>query len=885
VYRPRQSPTSNRDLHVQTTLGNVDRLPRNLEIDGVFYPPCAYLVADDIVPATGAWASRHDVTKTLSVAGSGTDPTYGNATAIENSAVKYAAAKYHAASDTTWGQITTGDFAISVIFVMPVAPTGKRLLATRTAGGGVDLFLTGTSVSIYLSDGTNTINRTATATITEGSLCHAVIFNDRSDGFYFYQNGAFSNYEATSNVTGDLTFGNLFIGSLLGGSLFDGSVLHMSMWNLPTNPFPGALKNRTYFDKIARERFAIISGTADRNQGRNTFTRATSAYLEKYVPSLYVRRLHQVSAHWPRICEQASGTQRVRAYLSEPQAINLCVQSEDLTTTWTAEELTTISANAHAAPNGLTTADGLVANATDTTHGVSQSLTLPATMHCLSAYVRGGDKTWVELYSTIANVSCYFNIGSGSTGTKGAAVTAASIQTVPYDNNFFRCWIVFTGSADAKSYGVRVAQADTDNTFAGDATTVNAYVWGVQVEAVTEHFPSSYIPTVAAAVTRNKDEFSTNVRLPIVGNIDDLPQSLTIGGSDYQPCAYLVADDIQADGTWASRHDVAKTLAFTGAGTNPTRQWNAVSRANRTVRYWASNTHAAADTTWAQPGTNDAALEATFRLDTTASQTILTTYAANTGILLATNASSQITCQMRDGTGSLVTLTHTTALVAGQWYHVFVGMDRSEKAYMAVNGLIAAGTPSADITGIALTWTSAALIVGTSAPQIAHAAMWSLAGAPWPGAATNQAVITALARARFNQLFRYQSCRLDCDILHPNVNRQAAANLVDAGISANDRMTLGLTAADVLASVGTANGSAQWSMAGSTDIAANVRRKLSVRARLNSASADVDNASEATDAACEVPAGITRVFVGELLDGTIQPACLVGNLRLSRSDR
>jgi hypothetical protein len=74
-------------------------------------------------------------------------------------------------------------------------------------------------------------------------------------------------------------------------------------------------------------------------------------------------------------------------------------------------------------------------------------------------------------------------------------------------------------------------------------------------------------------------------------------------------------------------------------------------------------------------------------------------------------------------------------------------------------------------------------------------------------------------------------------------------------------------------------------MAGSTDLTDNVRRTLSTRARANSAALSVDHAPEDTDAACEVPAGQMKVWAGQQVDGTVQPACLVGNIRLSRSDR
>jgi hypothetical protein len=668
---------------------------------------------------------------------------------------------------------------------------------------------------------------------------------------------------------------------------------HVAIWNMAGAPWPGALKNATYMGRIARERFAIVAGIQDSRNGAHTFSRATSAYLDRYV-SATDRRLFNVSAGWPRICQRtdANGLS-VQGYLSEPQASNLCVQSADLATTWIAENLTTVNSNGQVAPNTTTTADAPVANATDTTHGIYSVYTLPATMHCMSAYVMPGDKTWLELYSSITNVSAYFDIANGVVGTAGAAVTYAGIDTTPYNGvgGYYRCWICFTGSASEKNFGIRAASADTDNTFAGDTTTANVWIWGVQIEATAEHFPSSYIPTVAAAVTRNKDELSYNVRLPIVGNINDLPQVLTIGGTDYAPCAYLVADDCQADGTWTSKHG-AKSLAFAGAGTNPTPNWDAVSRANRSVKYWASNYHTAADTTWGQLSDKDYAVELLVRVPDISSYNWI---AATTDSLATVRGWSIISFPSslyftHTQTGSFKqVLTAAGSLVANSYVHFFICSDRSEKMYAFVNG-IASGA-AVDISSATETLSGANAVVGSYlgggylGGDIALLNIWDLTANPWPGAATNQAVMAAIARARFNQLCRYQSCRLDCEILHPNVNRLVAATCAATGNSASDVQALGIGTGDALTATAAANGAAQWSMTGSTDIAAGVAVKMSSMARANSAIAAVNNISEGTDSSCELPAGQTRVWVGQQYDGTLQPRSLVGGVKLWRSDR
>jgi hypothetical protein len=1017
-----QSRTSNLDLDVPGCLGNIDRLDTHLTIDDVRFAPCAFLVAGDINPATGAWASRHDVTKTLSVAGSGAAPTYGNVTAIENlSAIYTVSNKYHTAANTTWAQLSDKDFAIEIVYVHD--PYLENLpFKTWNGTKGYALYNNGANqTTFYFNDGSSSVQSLVNLVPVTGAIYHLLILGDRSENLYGYLNGVFSDTRALTGVSGNLSTGS---GVLLIGN-GSSQIISFGVWDLTTNPFPGALKNRTYFDKIARERFALVAGIQDRRQGAHTFTRATPAYLDKYeTPTSTARWLHRVSSGWPRVCQRkdANGKVVTRA-LCEPQVTNLATNSEDLATTWTAENLTTITANGQVAANGTTTADGIVANATDTTHGIYGAYTLPATNHCLSAFVEYGNKGWVELYSSITNVSCYFDISNGVVGTAGAAVTAAGVDAQSYKgvSGIYRVWICFTGSADAKNYGVRTAQADGDNTFSGDTTTANTWVWGIQIEATAELFPSSYIPTAAAAVARNKDELSYNVRLPIVGNLNDLPQALTIGGTDYDPCAYLVADDCQADGTWLSRSTyhanilidgnmeaadtsywasgnsstlskeagtphggslclrcarngtnnpyfvktgttiIGKTyrirgyvrsdgtaiplvydsgavllftgttstswqafdatyvavglapyfwvntssgttycewdditleseakLAFVGAGTNPTPNWDAVSRANRSIKYWASNYHQAADTSWGTFAANDGAIEIILNHDTSLGY-VLTTNAASSGTEKGYTCycnGGTFRCYLDNGAGTAVSVVGPAS--SGVTTHFMICFDRSEKMYLFVNGVYYASSDISGITGdiTESKLTVAASPVGSSASTsiVSMAAVWDLGGAVWPGAATNQAVMGAIARARFNQPFRYQSCRLGCEILHPNVNRQGFSIVLSCG-NASDYNYTAISPNDVAYSEGRANGAAQWSGAASTDVCNGVDHRLVTQERSNQVSLKVDNATEVTDASCELPAGQSKVFVGQFHDGTYQPTCLVGGVKLFRGDK
>jgi len=194
-------------------------------------------------------------------------------------------------------------------------------------------------------------------------------------------------------------------------------------------------------------------------------------------------------------------------YLAEGARTNLCIQSEQLnntTSAWNAPVRATISANAITAPDGAVTADKLVLDATAANnHYVTQSVTYGAsTAYALSVFAKAGEKTWafLNIYDGSTNRNCYFDLTNGAVGT----ASNATGQIDDYGNGWYRCTInVTTGAgAGAGTFGLFIAEADNDNTIDGDSAS-GLYYWGAQLEAAS--FPSSYIPTTTASVTRNAD--------------------------------------------------------------------------------------------------------------------------------------------------------------------------------------------------------------------------------------------------------------------------------------------------------------------------------------------------------------------------------------------
>lgn len=247
-------------------------------------------------------------------------------------------------------------------------------------------------------------------------------------------------------------------------------------------------------DRLSYERGQILGTTILTGYATplwSTMSRTTVAYETYSNGTMAVAPVNS-----PRISGSGGGL------LVEPAGTNKCLQSETFGS-WTQVALTSVSSDSTTAPNDVNSADGSVGTAVDTQHGFSQAVTLTAAYYTITGYVKPGNFNWVYLSdSTVANAYAYFNITNGYVGTVGAGVLYTYMTPSAY--GFYRVGITVLGTAAAHTLQYYTAEADTDNSFTGDAATINTYWWGSQVEL--GYFPTSYIgPTTTGQVVRTAD--------------------------------------------------------------------------------------------------------------------------------------------------------------------------------------------------------------------------------------------------------------------------------------------------------------------------------------------------------------------------------------------
>lgn len=166
---------------------------------------------------------------------------------------------------------------------------------------------------------------------------------------------------------------------------------------------------------------------------------------------------------------------------------NLLTYSEEFNdASWPKSDVS-VSANATTAPDGTTTADKLIASATNANHLLNRTATFAAiagTSYTFSIYAKASEYSWTRLQfqaTAFANNWANFNL---SNGTVGSTSGVASASIVAVGNGWYRCTITMTTYASANS-GVQPFVLDSDRSgvspsYLGDGTS-GIFIWGAQL--------------------------------------------------------------------------------------------------------------------------------------------------------------------------------------------------------------------------------------------------------------------------------------------------------------------------------------------------------------------------------------------------------------------
>ena len=217
--------------------------------------------------------------------------------------------------------------------------------------------------------------------------------------------------------------------------------------------------------------------------------------------------IESVATGVPRIDYTGGGCGKL---LIEPQRTNLITYSEDFADAYWTKTNSSIVSNVGVSPDGTTTADRLVPDTSlATKHLIYKS---SQSIECYSLFAKADGFNWLLLTSHSSTAptarGTFFDLENGVIGEKGNGQTA---WMEDYGNGWWKCSID-GGSSSSSIYAAFCCEVDDNANIAAPNGTDGIQIWGAENQDGV--YPTSYIPTSGATVTRVRDDSSTT-SLPI----------------------------------------------------------------------------------------------------------------------------------------------------------------------------------------------------------------------------------------------------------------------------------------------------------------------------------------------------------------------------------
>ena len=258
-------------------------------------------------------------------------------------------------------------------------------------------------------------------------------------------------------------------------------------------------------------RFASTKSLTDFVSNGNlvTFTRASSG---TYVGSDGL--IKTATTNEPRFDHNPTTGESLGLLVEEPRTNSLLRSEEFDNASWINQNSTETIDASISTPTGGSNAYRLIDNSSNATHNIYQTTTVAGgTTTTLSVYARQATLRYFRLGVTVSGTDyavADFDLQTGTvtqTGN-GATGTVSNATAQSAGNGWIRCSAVFNTSGANRTAGLHTLNSGTMPISGfGVSPYIGAggyvHIWGPQLEAGA--FPTSYIPTTTAAVTRSAD--------------------------------------------------------------------------------------------------------------------------------------------------------------------------------------------------------------------------------------------------------------------------------------------------------------------------------------------------------------------------------------------
>jgi hypothetical protein len=273
----------------------------------------------------------------------------------------------------------------------------------------------------------------------------------------------------------------------------------------------------SYIGIASADNTASYAGNGTGNIFIQNYQREAGDIATPYIPTTTAAVSVGPVANIPRIDYTGGGCGKL---LLEPQRTNLVTFSEQFDNAAYTKINATITANTAVSPDGFTNADTLSnVNSVDQSILRAGSFSITANVgstYTTSIFVKKGTANFLRVRNLFVQNggdfgNAWFNLNTGIVGT----VESSQVATMQnYGNGWYRCTLSgVVGSSNNFNF-VDISLSNTDNSLV-PSTSVNLLVYGAQLEAGS--YPTSYIPTLGASVTRSADSASKTGISSLIG--------------------------------------------------------------------------------------------------------------------------------------------------------------------------------------------------------------------------------------------------------------------------------------------------------------------------------------------------------------------------------
>jgi hypothetical protein len=457
------------------------------------------------------FANSQQLDPRVSFSRSTTAPYYDGKTSVlaEQNLLQYS----NTLTNAYWGSTSLTITANSI-----VAPDGTTTANLLTAGAGSafhavytsaisNLASTNYTYSCYLQAG-NTYNYatlSSNAQVSGPSNWVAATFNLTSTGSVT-QTSSLGNYTYVSSSITQVGSTSWYRCSITFSTTATSIGVDISLNNSATPTYGGY--GLQVWNALGTETLYAWGNQLEQRSSVTAYNATTTSAITNYIPQLLTAPINAPRFDFNPTTGESLGL------LIEQSSTNLLTYSQLFSDATWLKFRTSVTSTAGVAPDGTQTAQLLVEDATNNTHGCanygSQTVT-SGQQYTFSAEVKAWTRNYVTLFADVGsallgNNGVQFSLIDGTVQKNTSALTTTSTNL---GNGWWRFSYTATATASGNAKpGIYIGSipatgaANGIDTYTGNGYS-GIYIWGAQLEALA--FPTSYIATTSAQVTRAVD--------------------------------------------------------------------------------------------------------------------------------------------------------------------------------------------------------------------------------------------------------------------------------------------------------------------------------------------------------------------------------------------